>query len=62
VKQAISYNRFITSLGIGLGLYVTKHIVDSMKGELTIKSKQGQGTTCIINVPAAVEERKETVK
>lgn len=30
--------------GTGLGMVITKYIVDAMKGEITVKSKQGEGT------------------
>jgi len=30
--------------GTGLGMAITKYIVDAMKGEITVKSKQGVGT------------------
>jgi len=30
--------------GTGLGMAITKYIVDAMKGEITVKSKQGEGT------------------
>jgi len=37
--------------GLGLGLSVSKSLVKSMGGELSLKSSNGQGTTFYINIP-----------
>ena len=37
--------------GTGLGLYISKNIVDLHKGEIKVKSKPGVGTTFIISLP-----------
>lgn len=39
------------SKGNGLGLYVVKKAVEKMKGEITIDSYPGRGTTIIMNIP-----------
>jgi len=39
--------------GTGLGLYVTKKMVNEMQGELTIKSKQGAGTLFTVQLPGS---------
>ena len=31
--------------GVGLGLYLAQHIVGQLNGEITVESKQGEGTT-----------------
>lgn len=37
--------------GSGLGLALTKHLVDLMQGEISVKSKKGEGTTVIFDIP-----------
>lgn len=46
--------------GLGLGLYITKVLVDMHKGDIELVSTHGQGTTCRLNIsyplaPKAVE-------
>jgi two-component system, OmpR family, phosphate regulon sensor histidine kinase PhoR len=36
--------------GTGLGLAIVKHLVDAHKGKITVKSKEGQGTTFIVEL------------
>lgn len=38
--------------GTGLGLYIAHEIVKKHEGLITITSKQGKGTTCVINLPS----------
>jgi PAS domain S-box-containing protein len=40
-----------TTGGIGLGLYITKQLVESMSGRLWVASKAGQGSTFSFSVP-----------
>ena len=43
--------------GAGLGLYITKRLVEAMDGEITVESRPGQGTTFHVTLPLrAVEE------
>lgn len=35
--------------GTGLGMSITKNIVDMMKGTIEVKSRQGEGTECIVS-------------
>jgi signal transduction histidine kinase len=37
--------------GTGLGLYISKYIVESHHGKLEVKSQFGQGSTFIIRLP-----------
>jgi len=37
--------------GSGLGLWVSYGIVKSFRGDINVKSKQGKGSTFIINLP-----------
>jgi signal transduction histidine kinase len=39
------------SQGSGLGLYIVKEIVDKLKGEITITSEAGEGTTVNVIIP-----------
>jgi signal transduction histidine kinase len=42
--------------GFGIGLYVTKQIVDRMGGELSFVSEEGRGTEFILRLPLIREE------
>ncbi|MCB0663429.1 MAG: HAMP domain-containing histidine kinase, partial [Saprospiraceae bacterium] len=37
--------------GSGLGLFITKRIIENHNGSIAVKSKEGQGTTFIISLP-----------
>ena len=37
--------------GLGLGLYITRQIVEAMGGTITVRSAQGQGSTFILRLP-----------
>lgn len=37
--------------GFGLGLYLTKRIIESHNGSVSLKSQEGKGTTISINLP-----------
>jgi len=50
------YSRFNTDAkrqieGTGLGMGITKHFIDMMKGEITVKSEPGRGTEFTIRLP-----------
>ena len=45
------------SEGLGLGLPVAKSIVVAHKGEITIESAPGEGTTITVDLPAAQKIR-----
>ena len=47
--------------GTGLGMAITKNIVDMMNGTIEVKSKQGIGTECIVSLPLRLngEKKKE---
>lgn len=39
------------SEGVGLGLYIVKEAVDVLKGEISVASKAGEGTTFTLRIP-----------
>ena len=46
--------------GTGLGLYLTKKLVtEVLRGEINVRSIQGEGSTFTIRIPSQVEERRE---
>jgi signal transduction histidine kinase len=42
--------------GVGLGLYLARHIVGQLDGEITVQSKQGAGTTFTLLLPLWVDQ------
>jgi PAS domain S-box-containing protein len=42
--------------GLGLGLYITKQIIERHGGAIWVDSKEGQGTTFFFSLPVAVDE------
>ena len=39
------------SEGSGLGLYIVKEAVEMLKGEISVASKAGEGTTFTLRIP-----------
>ena len=46
--------------GTGLGMAITKNIVDMMGGKITVASKKGEGTEFIVTVDFRIANRKKT--
>jgi signal transduction histidine kinase len=44
-----------TGQGTGLGLPLARHIIESVGGEITVRTEAGAGTTMSIWLPAAPE-------
>jgi signal transduction histidine kinase len=53
VKKKIFQSFFSTkgTDGTGIGLMITKKIIDEHKGEITAESKVGAGSTFMIRIP-----------
>ncbi|PDS26560.1 hybrid sensor histidine kinase/response regulator [Flavobacterium branchiophilum] len=50
----------ITSNGIGLGLYITKEIIDLMGGTISVKSTLNIGTCFVIQIPFEIAQIQST--
>ena len=67
-EQGAVYGRFIQlsnadgelvrGLGLGLGLYCVKMLVETMGGQIGLTSKTGCGTTFAVQIPLAQESKK----
>jgi PAS domain S-box-containing protein len=42
--------------GTGIGLVITRHLVEMMDGRLEVSSQSGEGTTFVVDLPAAFDE------
>ena len=45
-----------TTQGNGLGLYITKQLVEKMNGKIEFESREGEGTTFLVKVPIYNQE------
>ena len=60
VFEAYSRDRSVNNIqGTGLGMAITKNIVDLMNGEIDVVSELGKGTEFIIHVDFALAEEQE---
>jgi signal transduction histidine kinase len=59
VKNKIFQSFFSTkgTEGTGIGLMITKKIIDEHKGEITAKSKAGVGSTFVIRLPRGLQDK-----
>ena len=58
-KLFVEYSRFNleanrTTVGTGLGMSITRNLVNLMKGHLSVDSEPGKGTTFTVHIPQAV--------
>ncbi len=49
----------VSAGGTGLGLYITKTIIEQLGGKIWIQSKKGEGSTFSISLPIANQVKKE---
>jgi signal transduction histidine kinase len=47
--------------GSGIGLTLTKHLVEAMHGKLSLQSEQGQGTTVWVDLPRRIVAKAQKV-
>jgi signal transduction histidine kinase len=45
--------------GFGLGLWISRTIVAAMHGEITVESREGEGSTFRITLPRLVDENSD---
>jgi signal transduction histidine kinase len=48
----VDSSKTVGIVGTGLGLYITKSIVERMGGQITVKSEEGAGTTFTVTLPS----------
>jgi signal transduction histidine kinase len=60
IKRNIFKRFFSTkgSAGTGIGLMITKKIIDEHEGQIEVKSKEGSGSTFLIRIPARAQGKK----
>lgn len=63
VFDSFSRERTTTKTGIsgtGLGMAITKNVIDMMGGTISLKSEEGKGTEFIITIPCKLSDKKIT--
>ena len=53
VNLAFPLTAFLQAAGTGLGMAITKNVVDMMGGSIEVESAEGAGTTFVLRFPAA---------
>jgi signal transduction histidine kinase len=48
--------------GTGLGLFIARGLVDAMGGRISVSSREGEGSTFVVELPAAPRAAKATTK
>jgi signal transduction histidine kinase len=44
--------------GTGLGLAICKYVIDAHYGEISVRSKQGEGTTFTFTIPKGLDQNE----
>ena len=63
VFDSFSRERTTTKTGIsgtGLGMAITKNVIDMMGGTISLKSEEGKGTEFVITIPCKLSDKKIT--
>jgi signal transduction histidine kinase len=47
--------------GAGLGLYITRKLVEAMEGSITLDSREGEGTSVTITLPCGARDAKASL-
>ncbi len=53
-EKSIDQNRE----GVGLGLHITRHLVETLKGKISVLSRKGAGTCVTVFIPLAAQPEK----
>ena len=48
--------------GNGLGLYIVKAIVENAEGTISFTSKEGEGTTFVVTLPASGMKSRKSIR
>jgi signal transduction histidine kinase len=56
--EAYEFPSSTAASGVGLGLYLARHIVNQLEGEIIVESKQGRGTIFTVLLPPWTDEGK----
>ncbi len=52
-KLETSFSKSANTSGVGLGLYISKNLIEMSRGEITIESEVGKGTTFSFTLPVS---------
>ena len=55
-EKSIDQNRE----GVGLGLHITRQLIETLKGKIAVTSKKGEGTSVIVYIPLAAPVERLT--
>ncbi len=59
-KERLNIQRDSSNKGAGLGLIITKYLIDRMGGKITVESKYGEGSTFVVTLPQRILSMEES--